>query len=374
MSNEITHYIFSQGKLIPGSVKQARFGKLAFTNQNGKVKRIYKNSANLFTRDEVESANYEYEKFGKAILFKAQGFIEDVPRIDKAYKFPSWTKPMLLDIKLDNNVLLTGHSGIGKTTIIEQIAGRLGIPCHRIQLSNGATPESLVGGYAPGSDGVRWYDGLVTKACREGHWVILDEYDACPTSIRTILQGLLEVNNRSLSLNEKDGGEILSRANDKIHHRFRIFATGNSFGTQAEFKEMYSGLEDDNQAQLSRWSVYEVEIPLAEKHFDILRAKSGLPNKVLKQIVDIADEVNKELLGNGMVFSPRVSLAITQKMEAGICFLEALLPSFLNQYRKDYHENVYAIVKKHSNFYAEFEKLKKPREKKSSFFKVKKNG
>lgn len=217
------------------------------------------------------------------------------------------------------------------STMFQQIAARLNTPCVRIQTSSGVTPESFVGGYVPSPDGKgMWVDGLLTQAARNGWWVILDEWDFCPAHIRTITNPVLESGNRQLILTDKDGGEILTRENGKMHRDFRVFATGNAAGMMQDEAEYFGGAAEHNAAQLSRWNVYKIDYPEDKVLFKIIRnAVPELSSKGANQIVKAARSVINAKIP-GVFFSTRVALAIGHKMKYHIKFMDAINPVLLN--------------------------------------------
>jgi hypothetical protein len=261
------------------------------------------------------------------------------------YVFPGWINSICQDILSDSNVLLTGDHGSGKSTVIMQLAARINLPCVRIQCSSDMTVESFLGGYVPSSSGgATWADGMVTKAARKGWWVILDEFDTCNASVRTVLNGVLEIPNRILSISDKDGGEILSTQNGTIHYNFRMFCTGNSFGSNSQNSDLYGGTLEQNAAQNSRFNIYHVPYLSEAELFKVV--KNVLPNlrrKQISQIVKFATVVNMSKLP-GVKFSTRTALAVGNKMAHGSSFVEALGPAMINHYEEAIGKKILKLV------------------------------
>lgn len=304
---------------------------------------------NLYTFSEWESSAKDVVKIGKSCFLKRKPSDPEgqsyVPKI-KPYVFPEWIHSICTDILTDSNVLLTGDHGSGKSTVILQIAARVNSPCVRIQCSSDMTVESFLGGYVPSpTGGAMWSDGLLTKAARYGWWVILDEFDTCNASVRTILNGVLEVPNRILSISDKDGGEILSTSNNTIHHNFRIFCTGNSFGSNSGNADFYGGTLEQNIAQNSRFNIYHIHYLSEAELFKVIRNEyPELNRKQIKRIVTFATLINTTLKFPGVKFSTRTALAVGKKMRYGSSFEDAIYPCFINHFEESIGKKILKLV------------------------------
>ncbi|WIA29986.1 hypothetical protein OEZ86_000084 [Tetradesmus obliquus] len=71
-----------------------------------------------------------------------------------------------------------------------------------------------------------WVESLLVTAMREGHWVLLDNFNTAPPEVMERLNSLFE-DSPSLHLYEHSDGEVLSRAAETIHPNFRLFGTCN---------------------------------------------------------------------------------------------------------------------------------------------------
>ena len=304
---------------------------------------------NLYSSLLWQSSAKEVVKIGKSRFLKRKPSESEgqsyVPKI-KPYVFPDWVNSICTDILTDSNVLLTGDHGSGKSTVILQIAARVNSPCVRIQCSSDMTVESFLGGYVPSSSGgAMWSDGLLTKAARYGWWVILDEFDTCNASVRTILNGVLEVPNRMLSISDKDGGEILSTSNGTIHPNFRVFCTGNSFGSNSGNADLYGGTLEQNAAQNSRFNIYHIQYLSEAELFKVIRNEyPELNRKQIKRIVTFATLINTTSKFPGVKFSTRTALSVGKKMRYGASFEEALYPCFINHFEESIGKKILKLV------------------------------
>ena len=93
-------------------------------------------------------------------------------------------------------LLLSGFEGSGKTSMIKYVARTLGTDSSMVtlHLNEQTDAKSLIGMYMdnknPGS--YRWQPGILTKAVREGRWIVIEEIDRAPAEILSTLLPLLE--------------------------------------------------------------------------------------------------------------------------------------------------------------------------------------
>lgn len=134
-----------------------------------------------------------------------------------------------------------GHSGIGKTTNIEQACAYLNRPFFRIQITPETTDEDLIGGFRLVNGETVWQDGPIVMAYRAGGIIVLDEVDLNPRLM--ILQGILE--NKPFYI--KQTNELVMPAKG-----FQVFATGNTRGDGSSYR--YVGTTSLNEAFLERFA------------------------------------------------------------------------------------------------------------------------
>ncbi|ORX44311.1 P-loop containing nucleoside triphosphate hydrolase protein, partial [Piromyces finnis] len=101
------------------------------------------------------------------------------------------TMRVLRALQLKKPILLEGSPGVGKTSLIANLASVSGCKLVRINLSEQTDLMDLFGSDLPvegGSSGeFSWRDGLFLKAMQEGDWVLLDELNLASQSV---LEGL----------------------------------------------------------------------------------------------------------------------------------------------------------------------------------------
>ncbi|WP_277183151.1 AAA family ATPase [Caballeronia sp. BR00000012568055] len=188
-----------------------------------------------------------------------------VPAVDPAYLFTSRTHNVLLDIGENRRILLVGHTGTGKTSLIEQIAAQTNQGVLRSNMNGQTTVGDFVGFWTVKGGETIWIDGVLPTAMREGLWLIIDEVDFAEPAILAVLTAVLEPNGRLL-LKEK-GNEIVAP-----HASFRLFATANAVGAMSQYRHLYQGANVMNEAFLDRWRVYQIDyMPPADEARVLMR-------------------------------------------------------------------------------------------------------
>jgi cobaltochelatase CobS len=172
-----------------------------------------------------------------------------VPRVNPAYLFSARVHDVVADIVENRRVLLIGHTGAGKTSLIEQIAARAGHGVVRANMNGQTTVGDFVGFWTVKGGETLWVDGVLPGAMRDGLWLIVDELDFAEPSILAALTAVLEPHG-CLTLKEK-GREVVAP-----HPSFRLFGTANALGAMSPFRHLYQGANLMNEAFLDRWRVY----------------------------------------------------------------------------------------------------------------------
>jgi cobaltochelatase CobS len=117
-------------------------------------------------------------------------------------------------------VLLVGHTGTGKTTIVRELAAQKKKQLIRVSITGDTTVDDLVGKYELESGNTSWRDGVLTKAVREGHWLVVDEVNMAGGDITAAMHSLLD-DDKFITLIQHESEVV------KAHKDFRLFATMN---------------------------------------------------------------------------------------------------------------------------------------------------
>jgi cobaltochelatase CobS len=191
-----------------------------------------------------------------------------VPRLNPAYLFPERFSDILQDIVENRRVLLIGHTGAGKTSLIEQVAARTQHGVLRANMNGQTTIGDFVGFWTVKGGETLWVDGVLPTALREGLWLVVDEIDFAEPSILAVLTAVLEPHGRLL-LKEK-GNELVAP-----HPSFRLFATANAVGAMSVYRHLYQGANLMNEAFLDRWRVYLMNYLSPEEEAEVLMRTLG---------------------------------------------------------------------------------------------------
>jgi midasin (ATPase involved in ribosome maturation) len=121
-------------------------------------------------------------------------------------------------------VLLEGPTSSGKTSMVKFIAKLTGHECVRINNHEHTDLQEYLGQYVcdPTTGQLVFQEGVLARAARAGHWVVLDELNLAPSEVLEALNRLLD-DNRELFI--ADTGETINP-----HEDFMVFATQNPAG------------------------------------------------------------------------------------------------------------------------------------------------
>ncbi len=175
-------------------------------------------------------------------------------------------------------VLIQGPTSSGKTSMIEYLAKRSGHKFVRINNHEHTDLQEYLGTYVSGADGrLQFQEGVLIKALREGHWIVLDELNLAPTDVLEALNRLLD-DNRELLIPETQ--EVV-----RPHESFMLFATQNPAG-------LYGGRKTLSRAFRNRFlELHFDDIPIDELQ-EILHKRTQQPESRCKRIVAVYKELS----------------------------------------------------------------------------------
>jgi cobaltochelatase CobS len=226
-----------------------------------------------------------------------------VPGIDDGFIFDiDNLKNALMALELKKNLYVWGHAGTGKTTLIEQIAGRTGRPVIRVQHSIGTEESHVLGQWVVRGGQTEFQPGLLPLAMKHGWTYLADEYDFGLPAVLAVYQPILEPNKSLVIKDAPDEWRVV-----KPHENFRFVATGNTNGSGDE-TGLYQGTQIQNAANYDRFGmVLEAKYmdPVLEAAILVNRAK--VKREHAEKLVDFANRVresykNKEVAST---ISPR---------------------------------------------------------------------
>lgn len=256
--------------------------------------------------------------------FEWSGKHKDVPKIDETYQFRVVHLLALLQaLAKGKNVWMYGHTGTGKSTLLAQVAARLGWPVTRINLDSGIERTDLLGKtelvLEDGKQVTKFIDGIVVKAMRQGHILLLDEVDFGRSDVMYALQRILEGN--GVQLMEGEHRELVVP-----HPNFRVVATANTKG-QGDEHGMYQGAGVQSEAFRDRFTIWlEIDYLPEDQEKQVLKAGvPSLKDEVVAKMVQFANEIRASFKKGQILqtLSPR-SLV---EMGESYSFLSSVMPS-----------------------------------------------
>ncbi|PVV04460.1 hypothetical protein BB560_001040 [Smittium megazygosporum] len=227
----------------------------------------------------TQNSDTEYIKFGPYWLRKAQ----KPPSFDHKpidYKFDEY---VLTDSVVENlhalsravmcgeyPVLIQGPTSAGKTSMIEYLAHKTEHTFVRVNNHEHTDLQEYLGSYISKNGKLVFQEGVLVRALRHGHWIVLDELNLAPSDVLEALNRLLD-DNRELYIPE-------TSETVKPHPDFMLFATQNPAG-------LYGGRKHLSRAFRNRF---------LELHFDQM-PKSEI-DQILTTKCKIAPSHSKKLV------------------------------------------------------------------------------
>ncbi|KAL2832978.1 hypothetical protein BDW59DRAFT_157121 [Aspergillus cavernicola] len=170
-------------------------------------------------------------------------------------------------------VLLQGPTSAGKTSMIEHLAKVSGNKFVRINNHEHTDLQEYLGSYVSDDDGtLRYQEGVLVEALRNGYWIVLDELNLAPSDVLEALNRLLD-DNRELFIPETQ--EVVHP-----HPNFMLFATQNPAG-------LYGGRKVLSRAFRNRFlELHFDDIPESELEY-ILKERSQIAPSFCTRIVSV---------------------------------------------------------------------------------------
>lgn len=233
-----------------------------------------------------------------------------IPEKDATYVAFGFYKQleMIFKSKVFYPVFITGLSGNGKTTMVEQAAAKLNRECIRVNISIETDEDDLIGGNTLQDGNVIYREGPVLMAMRRGSILLIDEIDRGSNKLMC-LQSILE----GKAYFNKKTGEVVHPTKG-----FTIVATANTKGRGTEDGRFIAAQILD-EAFLERFPItVEQEYPSAATEKKIINNKMEFFGKVdsdfAEQLVTWAEIIRKTFNEGGVdeIISTRRLVNIVQ--------------------------------------------------------------
>ncbi|KAI0911924.1 hypothetical protein F4823DRAFT_560495 [Ustulina deusta] len=177
-------------------------------------------------------------------------------------------------------ILIQGPTSAGKTSMIEYLANYSGNKFVRINNHEHTDLQEYLGTYVSDASGkLRFQEGILVQALRQGHWIVLDELNLAPTDVLEALNRLLD-DNRELLIPETQ--EIV-----RPHENFMLFATQNPAG-------LYGGRKALSRAFRNRFlELHFDDIPEDELETILQQRSLYTAPSDCKRIVNVYKELSR---------------------------------------------------------------------------------
>jgi cobaltochelatase CobS len=263
------------------------------------------------------------------------GFVEATeftPQIDPGYVFdPEVLLVLLMGFSSKDRILITGGTGTGKTSMLEQVAARLNYSVVKINFDACITRNDLVGEWIVKGKEMVFQYGVLPMAFRmPGCIIIFDEWDTISAETSFVIQRPLQKEDGKILIMET-GGELVPLHEDNV-----LAATANTAG-QGDESGLYShGTRMQNYSQINRFGItIKMAYLEPDKEKEMLAKK--YPDLEKAEVEAFVTAINKVRDGfsNGQIsvpLSPRDLLNWAQKYlmmgdpmkAAKFCFLNRM--------------------------------------------------
>jgi nitric oxide reductase NorQ protein len=228
------------------------------------------------------------------------------------------------------NIMMTGPAGTGKTMAAKYLVTALDRPDFYFNLGATQDPRATLIGNTHFSkeDGTYFSESLFVKAIQtENAVILLDELSRAHPEAWNILMTVLDLNQRYLRLDEKDGAPTIK------------VAPGVSFIATANVGNEYTSTRVMDRALMDRFITIEMDQLDTQMEFTLLKMKYPAADvNILLSIAEIANQTRKEISQSNPkltnTLSTRANVEIASLIYDGFTLSEAaevgIYPFFSN--------------------------------------------
>lgn len=272
----------------------------------------------------------------------------DAPAINPDYIFNADVLAETLIAMFDEpsapgNVWVYGPPGTGKTTLMEQIAARLGRPLFVIPCDSELSRLELFGGDQVKAGSTYWRDGIITKAVKTPYAVItFDEVTALRGNYALCLHDLLA----SRRLTIADTGESVTVATGVI-----FGATDNTNGSGDDTGN-YVGTNRVNKALLDRFDTFsELSYLPPDEESELLAKIAGIHINAATLLVNFVNVCRASCETGALSVAPslRRLKALAKQLKRGRAAKTAFNATIINQLPAEDREELQQLFNAHIN-------------------------
>lgn len=228
------------------------------------------------------------------------------------------------------NIMMTGPAGTGKTMASKYLVQSLQRPDFYFNLGATQDPRAtLIGNtHFNKEEGTYFSESLFVKAIQtENAVILLDELSRAHPEAWNILMTVLDLNQRYLRLDEKDGAPTIK------------VAPGVCFIATANIGNEYTSTRIMDRALMDRFIIVEMEQLDLDHEIHLLKMKAPKANLALiESLANIASDIRKELRSDSPkltnTLTTRACVEIATLLEDGFSLAEAsevaIYPFFSN--------------------------------------------
>ena len=238
----------------------------------------------------------------------------EVPTVDDHYKFDGRLFEAIRAVMNKDFLWIWGHTGAGKSSLIEQIAARLKFPLVTVSMDGEITRMDLIGqtklSEKAGVTITEFVEGVLPNAMSRPSILLMDEMDFVRGDVAYALQTVLNSKSGTLNLLE-DGGRVVQR-----HPWSMICATANTNGRGDE-SGRYNYAKRQSGALLNRFTSW-MKVDYLTKRDEMGLLKRVVPElsaEEVEQLCTYAKEHRTAFLKDDieMALSLRNLVALGQK-------------------------------------------------------------
>lgn len=321
----------TSGPVVEGEPTQA-------PDQHADVKKVFFHDAFRFSK----STKSAFTKSGKPMPCTADarasdGYEHMVPEWNENYILnPELLKTVMMAMEIRTPVYLYGHSGVGKSTIFEQLSAGLNRRFFRFQHTIDTEESHIIGQWTvkPHIDGngnavsvTEFELGPLPLAMLNGWLYLADEIDRSSPTVLSAYQAVLE----GKPLIIKNAPAALRII--KPHPLFAFAATGNTNGT-GDQSGLYQATLTQDAATIERFGVVAmVDYPPENSEIAMIAAATGLNEPDARKIRHFANEIRTKAFPNqvSLTIGPRVAINIARIGMMKADFVEGVKFAYANR-------------------------------------------
>jgi len=193
-------------------------------------------------------------------------------------------------IKRRKNCFVWGHTGCGKSSLVINVAARLGESLEIFNCDGETSTDNLIAKpWRKETGELVCIHGAAVRAYKEGKVLLLEEVDHANADILAAIHRVMESEQDFITLNV--GKEAIIQKDSK----FAVIATANTNGS-LDMSHLYPGVKQLNMAFLNRFGFFpQMGYISPEKEIEVLVAKTGIDRGTAKIMVEVAQEARRGL-------------------------------------------------------------------------------